>query len=264
MLGAIAGDIIGSRWEFSRIKTRDFPLFPDGASFTDDTVLTCAVADHLINGIDIVESLRDWVRVVTIDTTRVSGYGQRFMRWAAAPTSQPPYGSYGNGGAMRVSPCAWLSPDLESLRSNTVNVTEVTHDHPEGIKGALATAEAIWFSRKGVSPTWLRRYIAESHGYDMDRSVDDIRDVHVRDETSQNTVPESIICALEANSFEEAVRNAVSLGGDTDTMASIAGAIAEASFGVPTGIEVEVRRRLDPVILDMLDIFLQRTKPFCA
>ena len=262
MLGAIAGDIIGSRWEFSRIKTLDFPLFPDGASFTDDTVLTCAVADHLINGTDIVDSLRDWVRVVVIDTTKVSGYGQRFMRWVAAPTPQPPYGSYGNGGAMRVSPCAWLSPDLESLRFNTVNVTAVTHDHPEGIKGALATAEAIWFARQGAGTEWLCAHIANTYGYELNRTLDEVRSTHVRNETSQSTVPESIICALAANSFEEAVCNAVSLGGDADTIACIAGSIAEARFGVPTTIEVEVRRRLDPLIVELLDSFLLRTKPF--
>ena len=260
MLGAMAGDIIGSRYEFSRMKRKDFPLFPEGASFTDDSVLTAAVADSLINGRDIVECLRDWPRVVTIDATKVSGYGQRFMRWLAAPTPQPPYGSFGNGGAMRISPVAWLSPDFETMRQNVVTVTEVTHNHQDGIAGALATAEAIWFARQNINPAWIRDRISLEYGYSLEKSVDELRAIHEYNETSQGCVPEAITCALEAESFEDAIRNAVSLGGDADTLAAIAGSIAEARFGVPTEIEREVRDRLDSLLLEMLDVFQDRTR----
>jgi len=242
------------------MKRKDFPLFPEGCSYTDDSILTAAVADSLINGKDIVECLRDWPRIVNIDATKVSGYGQRFMRWVAASTPQPPYGSFGNGGAMRISPVAWLSPDLDTLKSNTVTITEVTHDHPEGIKGALATAEAIWFCRQSINPNWIRDHITQEYDYDLNRCVDEIRETHTYNETSQGCVPEAITCALEAESFEDAVRNAVSIGGDADTLAAIAGSIAEARFGVPVAIEVEVRKRLDSVLLQMLDVFLARTK----
>lgn len=255
MLGAIAGDIIGSRYEFSGIKHADFDLFPEHFSYTDDTVLTCAVADSLLNDRDIADCLREWPREVKIDATKVSGYGQRFMRWAASPAPQPSYGSYGNGGAMRVSPCAWLAKSLPEVRSSAKVVTEVTHDHPEGIKGAFATADAIWFFRQGSESEFVRKRIALDHGYDMDRTIEEIRKTHIRNETATGTVPESIICALDAISFEDAIRNAVSLGGDTDTMAAIAGSIAEARFGVPDWIEERVLGILDSKILTLLDQF---------
>lgn len=256
MLGAIAGDIIGSRWEFTRIKTKAFPLFVEVSSYTDDSVLTCAVADVMLNDRDPVESLRAWANDTPI-LKGVGGYGQKFVLWAGHPEPQPPYGSLGNGGAMRVSPCAWLSVDLEQARANTVRVTEITHNHPEGIKGALATADAIWLARQGAAPESIRDHIAHIYGYDMRRSVDEIRPVHIRSERSPETVPESIICALEATSFEDAVRNAVSLGGDADTMAAIAGSIAEARFGVPSEIESAVRQRIPLSMLAILDQFQQ-------
>jgi ADP-ribosylglycohydrolase len=257
MLGAIAGDIVGSAWEFRRIKTKEFPLFLDHSSFTDDTVLTAAVADALMNGIEPIHALRDWPRKVKI-SHKVGGYGQRFIQWLAKPEPQPPYQSYGNGSAMRVSPCAWLASDHETLQDLVIRVTEVTHDHPEGIKGALATAEAIWFTRHGYSPDWILNYIADTHGYDMNRSVDEIRLTYTYSESCQASVPESIICALEANSFEDALRNAVSLGGDADTMACIAGSIAEARFGIPEEILTEIHKRLDPEITRLVAQFYRQ------
>ena len=171
----------------------------------------------------------------------------------APPTA--PYQSFGNGSAMRVSPCAWLADSIDEVRSLAIQVTEVTHDHPEGIKGAVATAEAIWFSRHGQSPEWIRAYIQQTHGYDMQRSVDEIRLTYRYSEACQDSVPESILCALEATSFEDAVRNAVSLGGDADTMACIAGSIAEARFGVPDELEAQIRVLLHPEILNIVDQF---------
>jgi ADP-ribosyl-[dinitrogen reductase] hydrolase len=257
MLGAIAGDIVGSAWEFRRIKTKEFPLFLEFSSFTDDTVLTAAIADALMNGIEPIHALRDWPRKIKI-SHKVGGYGQRFIRWLAKPEPQPPYQSFGNGSAMRVSPCAWLAFDHEDLQNLAIRVTEVTHDHPEGIKGALATAEAIWFTRHGYSPGWILNYISDAHGYDMDRSVDEIRLTYTYSESCQDSVPESIICALEANSFEDALRNAVSLGGDADTMACIAGSIAEARFGIPNDILVEIHKRLDPEIARVVAQFYRQ------
>lgn len=254
MLGAICGDMVGSLWEFRRIKTKEFPLFLEDSGFTDDTVLTCAVADSLLNGREVLFTLREWPRKVLI-SHKVGGYGKRFMEWAAKPIPQPPYQSFGNGSAMRVSPCAWLADSLNEVRSLAIRVTEVTHDHPEGIKGAVATAEAIWFARNGQSPDWIRTQIQETHGYDMQRSVDDIRVSYRYSEACQESVPESILCALEATSFEDALRNAVSLGGDADTMACIAGSIAEARFGIPEEIVRVVKNRLHPAISSLVDEF---------
>jgi ADP-ribosyl-[dinitrogen reductase] hydrolase len=254
MLGAITGDIIGSLWEFRRIKTKVFPLFLEDSGFTDDTVLTCAVADSLLNGQEVLFTLREWPRKIPI-SHKVGGYGKRFMEWVAKPNPQPPYQSFGNGSAMRVSPCAWHADSIEEVRSLAIQVTDVTHDHPEGIKGAVATAEAIWFARHGQSPEWIRGHVQETHGYDMQRSVDEIRLTYRYSEACQDSVPESILCALEATSFEDAVRNAVSLGGDADTMACIAGAIAEARFGIPEEIVLNVRQRLHPEILGLVDQF---------
>jgi ADP-ribosylglycohydrolase len=254
MLGAITGDIIGSLWEFRRIKTKEFPLFLEDSGFTDDTVLTCAVADSLLNGQEVLFTLREWPRKILI-SPKVGGYGKRFMEWVAKPNPQPPYQSFGNGSAMRVSPCAWLADSIDEVRSLAIQVTDVTHDHPEGIKGAVATAEAIWFARHGQSPEWIRAHVQETHGYDMQRQVDEIRMTYRYSEACQDSVPESILCALEATSFEDAVRNAVSLGGDADTMACIAGAIAEARFGIPKEIVLNVRQRLHPEILGLVDQF---------
>ena len=254
MLGAIAGDMVGSLWEFRRIKTKDFPLLFDESSFTDDTVLTVAIADALLNDIHPVHTLRAWPRKIQI-SHRVGGYGARFIQWMARPEPQPPYQSFGNGSAMRVSPCVWLSDTIDEMRVQVIRVTEVTHDHPEGIKGALATAEAIWYSRHGHHPEWIRAQIEKAHGYDMQRSVDDIRPVYQYSESCQDSVPESILCALEATSFEDALRNAVSLGGDSDTMACIAGSIAEARFGLPDDLMLEIRSRLHADLLAIVDQF---------
>lgn len=254
MLGAIIGDIVGSRWEFRRIKTKAFSLFAEDCACTDDSILTCAVADALLNDRHPAEALRDWARRIPIPQG-VGGYGQKFMRWVAAPTPQPPYGSLGNGGAMRVSPAAWLSNNLDEALEQATRVTVVTHDHTEGLKAALATTAAIRLALDGRSPGAIRRHIAQAYGYDMDRGVDDIRPNYVRSEQAPNSVPEAILCALEATSFEDALRNAVSLGGDADTQAAIAGPIAEVLYGIPEEIHRQALRYIPQemqVILDQL------------
>ena len=237
MLGAIIGDIVGSPWEFQRIKTKDFPLFGEPNGITDDSILTVAVADALLNQRDPAESLRDWARRVK-PGRHVGGYGKRFIAWVAAPNVQPPYGSFGNGGAMRVSPAGFLASSLAECLAMAQRVTEITHNHPEGMKGALATAHAILIARQGGSVGCIRAAIAADYGYDLSRSVEEIRAVHEYNETAQGCVPEAITCALEAEDYEDAIRNAVSLGGDADTLAAIAGGVAEALFGIPDEIKM--------------------------
>lgn len=254
MLGAICGDIVGSHWEFRRIKTKAFPLLVETSGFTDDTVLTCAVADALLHDRDIVESLRDWARRIKLPP-HLGGYGQRFIRWVAAPSPQPPYGSYGNGAAMRVSPVAWLADNLDEALSMSDRVTGVTHDHPEGLKGARATVHAIWLARQGADPEAIRTTLADTYDYDLSRCVDAIRATYQYTESCQGTVPEAIVCALEATDFEDALRNAVSLGGDADTLAAIAGAIAEARFGVSAELEATIRGYLPEAMIGCLNEF---------
>ena len=236
MLGAIIGDIVGSPWEFLRIKTKDFPLFGKRNGITDDSILTVAVADALLNQRDPAESLRDWARRVK-PGRHLGGYGKRFINWVAAPTVQPPYGSLGNGGAMRVSPAGFLASSLEECLAMAKRVTEITHNHPEGMKGALATAHAIFIARQGESRAAIRTAIATNYGYDLSRSVGEIRAVHEYNETAQGCVPEALTCALDAGDYEDAIRNAVSLGGDADTLAAIAGGMAEALFEIPDEIK---------------------------
>lgn len=232
MYGAIIGDIVGSPWEFKRIKHKSFDLFGKYNGVTDDSILTVAVADALMHAKDPAETLRLWGRKVK-PGKHVSGYGMKFIRWLAAPTVQPPYNSWGNGGAMRVSPAGFLAQSLDECLDMATRVTEITHNHPEGMKGALATAHAIWLARQHLSTDDIRAKISRIYEYDLSRSVNAIRAEHTHNETAQGCVPEAITCALEASNFEDAIRNAVSLGGDADTLAAIAGGIAEALYGIP-------------------------------
>ena len=233
MLGACIGDIIGSVYEFNAWKSREFPLFSEKSEFTDDTVCTIAVAECLLDCGDPAAALRKWGYRYP-----GRGYGGGFAVWLR-DAGMGPYNSYGNGAAMRVSPAAWLAGDLDEALALARHVTAVTHNHPEGIKGAEATVTAIWLARQGESPEAIRSRIHKEFGYDLSRSVDEIRPSYRFNETCQDTVPQAIVCALEATSFEDAIRNAVSLGGDADTLAAIAGPIAEVRFGIPD----EVRRK---------------------
>ena len=240
MLGAIIGDIVGSVYEFDNIKTKDFQLFREDSRITDDTVCTVAVADIILNNKDPVETLVYWCRKYP-----GMGYGDRFVKWFDLPW-QEPYNSFGNGAAMRVSPVALLAKTLDEALANADRVTEITHNHPEGIKGARATVHAIYLARLGVAAHDIRSTITLNYGYDLSRSVNDIRDDYSFYESCQKTVPQALTCALEASGFEDAIRNAISIGGDSDTIGAIAGALAEARFGIPPEIGEQATRYLLP------------------
>ena len=229
MWGAIIGDIAGSMYEWNRVKTKDFDFFGAECEYTDDTVCTAAVAEILLDGSPAAPTLQRWCR-----RHPRRGYGGMFADWIGR-TEPEPYGSFGNGAAMRVSPAAFLNRDrpLEVALRAADRVTAVTHDHPEGMKGARATAHAIWLGFQGTGAAQIRRTVEHAYGYDLSRTMDEIRPGYSFDETCQRTVPEALTCALESVSFEDAVRNAISLGGDSDTLAAIAGPIAEALHGLP-------------------------------
>jgi len=232
LLGAITGDVIGSIYEFAGLKDKNFqPLFHSRAFFTDDTVLTVAVADALLNNRDVVESFKDWGHRYPN-----SGWGTRFYNWLFSDNSEP-YGSYGNGAAMRVSPAAFLANSLAEALALAEKVTVVTHDHPEGLRGARATTAAIFLALQGNDVAYIRNYIEHNYGYVLPTSPEEIRPHYSFNETCQRTVPEAIVCALSAKNYEDAVREAVSLGGDADTLGAITGAIAEALYGLPTDIQ---------------------------
>lgn len=249
MIGAILGDIIGSPYEFDRgDKTKDFPLFSNGSVYTDDSIMTLAVAqaflDAIPNGSDeeisdrLVYRLREFGRMYPY-----AGYGVRFMGWIHG-TNPGPYNSLGNGSAMRVSSVAWLYNDIVSVRHAAVLSAQVTHNHPEGIKGAESTASAIFLARTGHSKAEIKAYIEKEFGYDLSRTCDEIRPGYSHVETCMETVPEAITAFLEGDSFEDVIRTAVSLGGDCDTLTAIAGSIAEGFYGVPDELKKECYNRL--------------------
>ena len=260
MYGAILGDLIGAPWEFKRMKRRDFnPLIRPDTGITDDSIMTVAIADSLLHEVPPAEAMRDWGRRV-MPAENVAGYGASFIKWLASPEIQPPYNSYGNGAAMRVSPAGWLYDDLEVTLEVARLVTDVTHNHPEGIKGAQATAMAIFLARQGVSIQGVRESVQGRFNYDLERSVDQCRQEHIYNETCQICVPDAIICALDSNSFEDTVRNAVSLGGDADTLGAIAGSIAEAIHGIPDTMIQAARPHLDESFLPIITEFYDRIK----
>ena len=263
MYGAILGDIIGCPFEFDRGgKTKDFPLFCGESEFTDDTVLTLAVAEALMQVTpDMTEDqIRQHITLMLLHYGRRyphAGYGIRFSRWLRSRDPQP-YGSCGNGSAMRVSSAAWLFDDLTTVRRMARLSAEVTHDHPEGIKGAEATACAIFLARTGSSKEDIRDFSETIFDYDLSRSCDQIRPGYHHVETCQETVPEAITAFLEGESFEDVIRTAVSLGGDCDTLTCIAGSIAEGFYGVPEALRQEARSRLTPDLLEILEQFDRR------
>jgi len=239
MLGGIAGDIIGSPWESAGYKRTDFPLFSEYSRFTDDTVMSLAVAEVMLDGGEYADAMRKFGR-----RHPFAGYGARFEQWLLDP-SMAPYQSYGNGGAMRASPIGFAARSAAEAIAEATRCAAPTHDHPEGIKGAQAVALAVYVARTGGSKAELRAEIANRFGYDLARTVGSIRPHYSFDVAAEHSVPEAIICFLDAEDFESTVRNAVSLGGDADTMASIAGAIAEAHWGgVPESIAAESLVRL--------------------
>ena len=260
MYGAILGDIIGSPYEFDRgNKRKDFPLFSRNSEFTDDSVMTLAVADAFLSiapNTDDVEIRRRLVRSMQTYGRKYpyAGYGGMFRRWLKDPNPQP-YGSYGNGSAMRVSSAGWLFDNLETVRHMARLSAEVTHNHPEGIKGAEATASAIYLARTGSTKAEIKAYIEENFYYNLSRTCDEIRPTYRHMESCQETVPEAITAFLEGRSFEDVIRTAVSLGGDCDTLTCIAGSIAEAFYGVPEELKAECCKRLPEDLLEVLRRF---------
>lgn len=273
MLGAIIGDIVGSVYEFSNIKTKDFELFKPDCRFTDDTVMTCAVADAIMNGgseKDFILSMKKYGRMYPH-----AGYGGRFRVWLRSMDTEP-YNSFGNGSAMRVSPCAWVmdcgfcartgmwpNRDLASLSAS------VTHNHPEGIKGALAVCDAIFMARfyfggwnieysnpidsdPDECKRRIKEHIENEYGYDLSMSLDEISKNYEFDETCQGSVPQAIVAFLESTDFEDAIRNAISIGGDSDTIAAITGSIAEAAYGISEDMKEMALSYLDEALKDVL------------
>ncbi len=263
MIGAILGDIIGSPYEFDRgNKSKVFPLFSDESTYTDDTVMTIAVGkafleagassdDELIS-----DNLYRFMHQFG-DMYPDAGYGVRFYEWLHNP-DRAAYGSLGNGSAMRVSSVAWLYDNMDDVRHAAKLSAEITHNHPEGIKGAEATASAIFMARTGSSKAEIKAYIENEFGYSLNRSCNEIRPGYYHTETCMETVPEAITAFLEGNSFEDVIRTAVSLGGDCDTLTAIAGSIAEGYYGVPENLKEECHNRLPDPLLDVLKCFEKR------
>jgi len=245
MLGAICGDVVGSVYEGAEgvnLKSKDFPLFSDWSRFTDDSVMTIAVAQALLDGgtkDDFINALQEFGNLYP-----GVGYGGMFIKWFLTG-SREPYNSWGNGSAMRVSPCAWWAESLDEALDLAKRSGEVTHNHPEGIKGAQAIAAATYLARTSSTKQEIRDYVTSQFGYDLSRTLDSIRPTYKWDVSCQGSVPEAIIAFLESSDFEDAIRNAVSIGGDSDTIAAMAGAIAEAFYGIPHHIQ-----RLTLAILD--------------
>lgn len=253
MLGALAGDIIGCPYEWQRIKTEDFPLFGPESAFTDDSVLTVATAYALLHDLDYAAAYKDFGRRYP-----GRGYGGRFHAWLASDSLEP-YNSYGNGSAMRISPVGlWARSEAEALREAAASAA-ATHNHPEGIKGAQATALAMWLARQNTARADIRREISRQFGYDLSRTLAEIRPTYAFNEICQTTVPEALTAYFESDSVEDAIRKAVSLGGDSDTLACIAGGLAEAFYGpLPAVLAAETRQRLPTEFLEILDAFYAR------
>ena len=260
MYGAILGDIIGSPYEFDMgNKTKDFPFFDKGCMYTDDTVMTIAVCDALLKAelhapddvirFYLIKCMKEWGRRYPD-----AGYGARFFWWLITKGDHP-YNSYGNGSAMRVSSVGWLYDSLERTRKVARLTADVTHNHPEGIKGAEATASVIYLARTGATKEAIKDYVIREFGYDLSRTCDEIRPTYRHVESCQETVPEAITAFLEGEDFEDVIRTAVSLGGDCDTLTAIAGSMAEAYYGVPEWLKEECEKRVEAEMLYILKEF---------
>ena len=261
MLGALIGDIVGSVYEWNNIKTKDFPLFTNDCFFTDDSVMTIAVADALLNGgtaDDFIDSMKQIGRLYPN-----SGYGGNFYGWVMSDDRKP-YNSFGNGSAMRVAPCGWFAESLDEAELLAEQSASVTHNHPEGIKGAKATASAIYLARAGNTKEQIKNYIESKYGYNLNKTLDEIRPHYRFNETCQETVPEAIAAFLQSNGFEDAIRNAISLGGDSDTLTAITGSIAEAAYGIPSDITTNAFHFLDDRLSSVINKWLDAKKPIGA
>lgn len=235
MLGSIIGDIVGSIYEFNNIKTKDFPLFSDRCEFTDDSILTLATAEWLLDGGKPDESGAYYLRHALRNPSPMGAYGSSFVRWIqrASQGDTAPYNSCGNGSAMRVGPVGWAYDTREEVLAAAKASADCTHNHPEGVKGAQATALCIMMARQGATKQEMRREIETTFGYDLSLTCDELRRTYDWEATCQGTVPQAICAFLEGQDFEDCVRNAISIGGDSDTLGCITGSIAEAYYGIP-------------------------------
>jgi ADP-ribosylglycohydrolase len=257
MIGAMAGDVIGSVYERSNVKTADFePLFHEDSQPTDDTVLTAAVAEWIMDGADdggLVDKLKKYCQSYPL-----AGYGGTFIRWAYS-TDRSPYNSWGNGSAMRASPVGFAFDTIDEVLRHAERSAAPTHNHPEGIKGAQATAAAVFLARTGSGKDDIRRYVETTFGYNLTEPLDSIREWYKFDVSCQGSVPQAIRAFLESNDFEDAVRKAISIGGDSDTIACVAGGIAQAFYGgVPDDIRAGTWVRLDDRLRDVVTEFERR------
>jgi ADP-ribosylglycohydrolase len=254
MLGAIAGDIIGSVFEFDSIKpSYDFPLFSKNSEFTDDTVLTVALADSIITEVNYKTKMLEYYFLYP-----ACSYGNRFHVWANNKNPQP-YDSCGNGSAMRVSPVAWAYDDLETVLLKAKESAEVTHNHPEGIKGAQTTASAIFLARTKHTKKEIKEFVEQNFYYNLDLDLEDLRKNYRFNESCQETVPQAIFTFLISESFEDSIRKAIYIGGDSDTLACINGSIAEAFYsGVPEDITKEIYKRIDGRITIITNDFREK------
>ncbi|MBD5184674.1 MAG: ADP-ribosylglycohydrolase family protein [Bacteroidales bacterium] len=249
IIGAVCGDILGSCYEWAGIKYLDHPLCLRDDQFTDDTVCTIAITDAIINQIPFADSLRNWCRKYPH-----AGYGGTFRRWFRVDDAQP-YNSWGNGSAMRVSAAGAIAKTLDEALKLAKSSAEVTHNHPEGIKGAQATAAAIFLAKSGLSKNEIKTYVERTFGYDLNRKYTDIQMYYSFDVSCQGSVPESIICFLESKDYEDSIRHAIALGGDADTMAAICGSIAAAFYGeIPETILSHCMSRLPNDMKEIIDL----------
>lgn len=255
MIGAIIGDVVGSRFEKNNIKSREFDLFHKDCRFTDDTVLTIAIADCILQDGDYEKTVKQYGRRYPF-----AGYGGTFKKWLAG-IIQGPYQSWGNGSAMRVSPIGWAFHDEKTVLEEAAKSAAITHDHPEGIKGAQAVAMAVFLARNGKSRLEIKEYVETNFGYNLHRTIDQIRPGYAFDVSCQGSVPEAIIAFLESEDFEDAIRTAISIGGDSDTIASMTGAIAEAYYrSIPEEIIRTTRALLPQGFNDIVDQWEKRMK----
>lgn len=250
ILGAVIGDVIGSVYEWDNVKTTDFPLFSKESRFTDDTVLTIAVADSILNKKDFAQTIWEYGRKY-----HGRGFGGRFRAWLKSNDLKP-YGSFGNGSAMRVSPVGVAYNDIDTVLEVAKQSAEVTHNHPEGIKGAQATAAAVFLAREGKSKEEIKKYITSTFNYNLSFTLDEIRPTYEFDVTCQGSVPQAIVAFLESSDYENAIRLAISIGGDCDTIACIAGGIAAAYYkDIPTELINFVVGKLPGEFIEIMNMF---------
>ena len=256
MLGAIIGDIIGSRFEFNNVKIKDFELFTEECEPTDDSIMTLALAKAIMNCNGDYSQLSKETVLCMQELGNLypdADYGGMFYHWLESDNPQP-YNSFGNGSAMRVSPCAFAAKSLDEALTLAKITAEVTHNHPEGIKGAQAVAAAIFMARNGHTISEISRYVNENF-YKIDFTLDSIRKTYRFDVTCQGSVPQALQAFFESVDFEDAIRNAVSIGGDSDTIAAITGSVAEAYYGIPADIRNESLKYLDKYLLQIVETF---------